>query len=158
MKQIDKQHVFTLVLQQLEQQLKVAVESAFEAKEASTNEEAKAENKYDTRGLEASYLASGQAKRAQELQESIYNLKKVQIKNFSAEDPINVGALVEVLVNEKNKKFLFLLPVGGVEVDFEGVKLQSLTIDAPLGQSLFGMREGDEFELGPAFYEVIRVI
>lgn len=154
---MNKTDLFAKVLSKLESNLALLVESAFAAKEASTNEESKAENKYDTRGLEASYLAAGQAQRAQKHQEQIYILKKVVIKTFDSETPIGVSALVELRVNEANSKFVFLLPVGGVDVEHEKVKVQTLTFDAPLGQQLLGMKQGESFEINKNLYEIIQV-
>ena len=157
MTQIDKAQLFQQVISGLEEKLALLVESAFEAKEASTNEESKAENKYDTRGLEASYLASGQAKRAQALQEQIYQLKKVNLRAFQKNEPINISALVELEVNEEVKKFVFLLPIGGVEINIGGIKIQTITLEAPLGQNLFGQVQGNDFDLNGQFYEILKV-
>ena len=53
------------IVESLRQQLKAQYERAIKAlegaHEAATGEDTKAESKYDTRGLEASYLAAGQA-------------------------------------------------------------------------------------------------
>lgn len=154
---IDKTHLFNQVLQILEDKLKLLVDAAFEAKEASTNEEAKAENKYDTRGLEASYLASGQARRAKELQEQIYLLNKVQIKDFSESEKVGISAIVTILVDEEQKKLLFVLPSGGVDVVIDGRKFQTITIDSPIGQNIHEQEVGHEFELNGKVFEIIGV-
>ena len=154
MTQIDKNLLFEQILLELDKKLKILVDSAFEAKEASTNEESKAENKYDTRGLEASYLASGQAKRAQELQEQIFQLKKVKLQAFTEDDPINISAIVNLLVNEKTKKTVFLIPIGGLELEFQGYKIQTITLEAPLGRYLHGQQVGDDFEMNGSLYEI----
>lgn len=153
----DKKILFEQVIKKLEDNLQILVEAAFEAKEASTNEEAKAENKYDTRGLEASYLASGQARRAKELQEQIYQLKKVELREFAEQDPIGISSVVALRVDEKATKQFFLVPVGGVEVDSSVGRLQTLTIDAPLGRHLLGLREDDDFEFNGHVYEIVSV-
>lgn len=157
MTQIDKKKLFDIIIEKLEGNLKVLVESAFEAKEASTNEESKAENKYDTRGLEASYLASGQAKRAQDLQEQIFQLKKVSLREFTSEDAINISAVICLQVNEQDTKIIFLIPVGGVEVIFDNQNIQTITLEAPLGRALHGLYEGDDFEMNGNNYEILRV-
>ncbi|MEM7645977.1 MAG: transcription elongation factor GreAB [Pseudomonadota bacterium] len=153
----EKQELFQLFLSSLEKRLAVLVESAFVAKEASTNEESKAENKYDTRGLEASYLASGQAQRAQELKEKIYQAEKVEIRPFTESDPISVSAFLEIQIEEEVKKFIFLMPVGGVEIEYKDQKIQTMTIDAPLGQRLLGLQCGDDFDFQGKFYEILSV-
>lgn len=152
----DKEKVLNLVLKELRQNLEVLVKSAFEAKEFSTNEESKAENKYDTRGLEASYLASGQAQRAQKLKEQIYLIEKVELQRLSGK--AGIGSIVEVLIEESQKKYLFLLPSGGVEVDYHGEKIQTITIESPIGNNLHENESGHEFEINGKLYEVVEVI
>ncbi|MCJ8275921.1 MAG: hypothetical protein HRT44_10325 [Bdellovibrionales bacterium] len=154
---MDKAKLFEIVLNQLEENLKVLIESAFTAKEASTNEESKAENKYDTRGLEASYLAAGQAQRAQELQELIYQTKKVTLRDFDDETPLSISALVETELNGEAKKWFFILPVGGIEVTFANKMVQTITIESPIGRSLHNALEGDDFVINQNEYEIVKV-
>ncbi len=52
------------VLKRLAEDLVQVEQAAREAHETATHEENIAENKYDTLGLEAAYLATGQARRA----------------------------------------------------------------------------------------------
>ena len=157
MTRIDKEVILQQVVESLEANLKVLVAAAFEAKEISTNEESKAENKYDTRGLEASYLASGQAMRAQKLQEQIYILKKVKLTDFNDKTPVGIGALVELSVDESESKLLFILPIGGVEVSVDKKKLQTITIESPLGQNMHSQVVGYEFQLNGKEYELTGV-
>ena len=152
----DKIEIFKLVINDLEKNLKVLVESAFEAKEASTNEESKAENKYDTRGLEASYLASGQAKRAQELQEKIYLLKKVEVKDFSEEDSIGISSLIKILIDD-SEQYFFIIPAGGIEVKYKNQSIKTINIESPLGSQIFGQKLGHDFQLNNKEYEVVEV-
>jgi transcription elongation GreA/GreB family factor len=151
----DKKEIFLLIQQKLQQNLEVLVQSAFEAKEASTNEESKAENKYDTRGLEAGYLASGQSKRAGKLQEQIYQLSKLELHK---KETISVGSLVTVLVNDQSQAHFFILPAGGVELIYKEKKIQTITFESPLGQSLYGQTVGWDFELKGREYEILEVL
>ncbi len=151
----DKKEIFLLIQQKLQQNLEVLVQSAFEAKEASTNEESKAENKYDTRGLEAGYLASGQSKRAGKLQEQIYQLSKLELHK---KETISVGSLVTVLVNDQSQAYFFILPAGGVELIYKEKKIQTITFESPLGQSLYGQTVGWDFELKGREYEILEVL
>ena len=114
MNQSEKRLILKQVIQILNNNLEILVNSALEAKEFSTNEESKAENKYDTRGLEASYLASGQAQRAQKLKEQIYILEQVTFSDGMECKKVGVGSLVKILVNDQDERLLFVLPSGGV--------------------------------------------
>ena len=62
----------------------------------ATHESSKAENKYDTRGLEAAYLAGGQAKQAKEIQDAIAIYQSLTIRPFLAGDPIDLAAVVDL--------------------------------------------------------------
>ena len=152
-----KQEILELILSELKGTLDVLVESALIAKEASTNEESKAENKYDTRGLEAGYLASGQAKRVQKLKEQIFLLEKMEPKSFSSDERISLSAIINISIDEDREVLLFLLPVGGVEVDYQGQRYKSITLESPLGQNLIDQEVGYDFTLSNREYEVLEL-
>lgn len=124
--------------------------AALAAREAATHEESRAEDAHDTRGIEASYLAGAQAERAAQLQESLVFFEKLQIRDFSPEEPVQVGALVS-WVNEnagKKKAWALLLPAGaGTSVRLGELTIQVVHPQSPLGQALLGLRTGDSFEL-----------
>ncbi len=156
LQKIDKTKLLKDAVKELNLRLEVLVASAFEAKEASTNPESKAENKYDTRGLEASYLASGQAQRAMELKKQIFQLEQVTSEDHSGQ-PIRVGSAVQLNIEEQEDKFFFILPSGGITLVQSGISIQSLTIEAPLGQKLFKKSQGDEFEFKGKTYTIVEV-
>src|ERR1700761_3410104 len=62
----------------------------------ATHESSKAENKYDTRGLEAAYLAGGQARQAREILDALKLYENLPLRTFAAGDPIDLTALVEL--------------------------------------------------------------
>src|SRR3982750_3351155 len=90
----------SLLLQKIVAQLTADLEVLERAAQAShaeaTHESSKAENKYDTRGMEAAYLAGGQAKQAKEIVDSINEYGVLKVKEFETSDPIEMTALVEV--------------------------------------------------------------
>src|SRR3954451_12499054 len=65
----------------------------------ATHESSKAESKYDTRGLEAAYLAGGQARQAKEIMDSIELYRALPVRDFASEEPIDLTALVELDVD-----------------------------------------------------------
>jgi len=144
-------------LNQLQEKKDLLLAAALEAKEASTHEESKAENKYDTRGLEASYLASGQAKMVKQLSEDIFNLKKVKPNNFTKDMPISMTALVHIF-SEESRRWFFLIPASGIQIETESEKIQTLSINSPMGQLLIGAREGDSFELNDKDYNIEKIL
>lgn len=140
---MNKKDLIEAIRIQLESDKAVLIEAAKATYEAATHEESKPENEYDTRGLEASYLAGAQAKRIAEIEELLVICKHLDIKTFGSNDKINSSALVEVEHNGKHN-FLFILPKGGgVHVSFEGKNIQIITPNSPLGEALQGLKEGD---------------
>lgn len=158
-----KSEILQLFFEDLERELNTLVEAAFAAREAATNPEAKAENKYDTRGLEASYLAGAQAKRAGELRESINKLKKVELREYSEGDEIESMAIVTVQNEDDVEKKFFLVPIeGGAKIQHESATYFFVTPDSPIGQCLWNQSVGHEFEFTikgqTQFFEITNVI
>ena len=143
-----KRQLVLLLLQQLQADLDALMLTAHIAKDAATSEESKAENKYDTRGLEASYLAGAQAKRAEEFKGVLQKLNQLKPRNFAEGDKINLTALVSVLINEEIERKFFILPgAGGTKLNLYGIDYHIVTTDSIVGQSLIGKSAGDVFEI-----------
>ncbi len=157
---VDKKGIIRKIVEQLERDLSLIVSAAITAREAATHEESKAEDKYDTRGLEASYLAGAQAKRAAELEQLIYNYRQLEVKNFDDETAIDVTALVELEAEEAAKKnWFFLVPKGiAMSVELDAQKVQVVTVASPLGEELLGRKKGDDFELSTPKQKIAYVI
>jgi transcription elongation GreA/GreB family factor len=109
----------------------------------ATHAEAKPENDKDTRALEASYLARGQAMRIEELKLGRAALERMELPDLTGKT-VSLGALVEAEEDEDTLRF-FVAPEGGGTRLKGGV--QVVTPRSPLGQALVGRREGDELEL-----------
>lgn len=139
---MDKLKLIAHIRQQLLNDLAVLKEAARVTAEAATHEESKPENEYDTRGLEASYLAGAQSKRIIDTEELLVLYKHLEPKSFGPNDGISSTALVEVDLNGKIF-FLFILPKGGgLNIEFEGQRLQTITPNSPLGEALLGLKSG----------------
>jgi len=147
---LDKRLILDALLASLESDLKSLEAAAREAHEAATHDEGKAEDQYDTRGLEASYLAGAQAKRAGEIQKLIHLYRNLDLRNFSPTDHIAVTALVE-LESQGKKTLVFLVPTaGGNSLSIEGKTVQILSATSPLGEELIGrsLSKPSEVEFG----------
>ncbi|MBV2167806.1 MAG: GreA/GreB family elongation factor [Bdellovibrio sp.] len=158
---MDKTKLIETIRTQLEKDMAVLKEAALATYEAATHEESKPENEYDTRGLEASYLAGAQAKRIAEIEELLVIYKHLDVKNFGPNDKINSTALVEVEHNGKHSFFFIMAKGGGLSVLLEGRSVQVITPNSPLGEALQDLRQGDiaVVETGEQVreYEVIHV-
>ncbi len=130
----------------LEAELTVLVASQRAAQEGATHEEAKAEDDKDTRAIEQSYLARGQAARVAELEAGVQWVRAMELRAFEEDAPIAGGALVRVL-EAGQERVLFLAPEGG-GTTLAGGQVMVITPRAPLGKALLGKSVGDSFELG----------
>ena len=142
---IKKQELLWRIVEALHNNLAVLDKAARAAHAEATHESSKAENKYDTRGLEAAYLAGGQARQAREIQESIKVYETLPLKAFGATDPIDLTALIE-LESERTIGTYFIGPrSGGLEVEYEGAEIIVITPQSPLGQQLMGKNTGQRW-------------
>lgn len=155
---LNKRAIIQLIVAHLVSELEAYASSARSAHAEATHEQSKAENKYDTRALEASYLARGQSKQAAELEQSIRQFESLENRPFAPEDPIDVGALVR-LEAEGNQRWYFVGPrAGGVEVLCEGTEVTVVTPQSPIAQEMMGKKSGERFVFGPARMRITYVI
>jgi len=151
------------VLARLAEDLLQAEQAARAAHETATHEENIAENKYDTLGLEAAYLATGQARRADTIRQALETWRQFRPRPYDASRGIQLGALVCLVDADDRQQQLFLGPAGGSMKLVSGAQLvQVISSDAPLGKALLGKCEGDEVSLqvapGRQQFEVLRVL
>ena len=107
---MDKARIHRLILDRLAADLELLQRAAQAAYEAATPEENVAENKYDTLGLEASYLATGQARRAAEIKHSIGLFQTLNLRPFDPQRGIQLSALVVLAAEDGSEQWLFLGP------------------------------------------------
>lgn len=144
---MDKHVLIQKIVTQLGDELDLLLKAARSSHAEATHESSKAESKYDTRGLEAAYLARGQSKQAGEAVQAIKDFEALPLREFGPADKIEVGALVE-LTGKKERSFYFIGPrAGGTEVTHDGREVLVITPQSPLGQQLVGRKQGDKVKL-----------
>ncbi|MES2924778.1 MAG: hypothetical protein V4819_24705 [Verrucomicrobiota bacterium] len=141
-----KSELLTQIRTELRARLDRLSKAAFEAHAAATDPGSKAEGKYDTRSLEASYLAAGQARQVDELAESVRVFETLSLLDFEMDDEIDAGALVEVELNGETLWFLLVPASGGLVIAHEGLEVTLLTPDSALYRKLVGMRVGESLD------------
>lgn len=155
---MNKKALVDAIVDALRAKVELHVNAARAAHAEATHEESKAEDKYDTRGLEASYLAAGQARQTAEVAAALQEFAGMFLKKFPDGEPIDLTALVE-LEMKKERMFYFIGPAsGGLEVEHDGHTVLILTPQSPLGQQLIGRKQGDtfKFKVGP-FVDTYRI-
>lgn len=111
--------------------------------EAATHAESKAENKYDTRGLEAAYLADGQRRRLHEIETALAAYRNLQPTACQGSS-VRVGALL-CLEHDGQERWFFLGPdAAGLKLQHGGREILVISPRSPLGQGLLGREAGEE--------------
>lgn len=144
---MNKVQLIKLVFEKIDADLKILRTAALASHEAATGPENKAENQYDTRGLEASYLATAQAKRVAELEVISVICRTTVPKDFQENEAIALTALVALEFKTKKSQVLILTQGAGITVTYEGVVIQVITATSPLGEALIGLKKGDIAEV-----------
>jgi transcription elongation GreA/GreB family factor len=144
---LNKRAIIKKIIARLTDELEIYFRAAKFSRAEATHESSKAESKYDTRGLEASYLARGQSKQAAEIEAAIAEFEKLPVKKFADDEPIGLGALVELETGGENL-FYFIGPrAGGTEILHEKKEILVLTPRSPLGEQLMGKKSADKLQL-----------
>lgn len=116
---------------------------------AATHAECLPDNKYDTTALEASYVAQGQANRAQEIRQALEIYRMLALRPFTDGSPIRLTALVTIEAEDGSRRQLFLGPAaGGLKLIVEGEECLLITPESGIGRALLGQCSGDEVEVG----------
>lgn len=135
-----KQALARALVEQVEADLATLERAHRETQAAATHEEAKPENDKDTRALEQSYLARGQAARVQELRDALMHLRATALET---RPQVALGALVTVRDGDDERRF-FVMPAGG------GTRLGAVAVvtpGSPWGAALMGAEVGEEREV-----------
>lgn len=143
---INKQQLIEQILTDLTERFEALMQAAKATYNGAIHEESKAEDKYDTRGLEASYLAGAQAERAVEMEAAISFYRSLNARDFGEEDPIALTALVEVEADGKEALYFIGPEGGGIKLQIEGKNIVVITPKSPLGSRLIGKVVDDEFD------------
>ena len=132
------------LLAQLQEDLNRHLAANKRASAGATDSESRAETKWDTCGLEASYLARGHAQQFNELATGIQQLRRFTLPDFTNR-PIGKGALVEVDLNGTTSFFLLLDCGGGSTITEAGKEITVITPQTPVGSALLNKKQGDTF-------------
>ena len=144
----------------VEASIHVAHDRAKATARSATHAEARPENDKDTRALEETYLAAGQAQRAADLELDVAELRA--LRSMPVRETIAVGALVQVEDAEGVvRRLLVARRAGGLSAAVGVQVVQVVTPGSPLGSALIGREQGDEVQLlrkgGPRTYEIVAV-
>lgn len=144
---MNKRSLIRKIIAALTDELEIYFKAALASRAEATHEQSRAESKYDTRGLEASYLAHGQSRQAAEIEGAIAAFGKLAVRNFQPGEPADLGAFVE-LEHAGERMFYFIGPkAGGTEIVHDKKEVLIITPQSPLGAQLCGKKAGDALQL-----------
>src|SRR6266853_360348 len=116
-REMKKAQLIKQIVASLSERLGVLEKAARASHEEATHESSRAESKYDTRGLEAAYLAGGQARQAKEVLDSIEIYKALTTRDFAPDEQIGLTALVELDADATRSAYFIGPRSGGLEIE-----------------------------------------
>jgi len=140
---MNKSELRAALVARLEQELAVIEAAQRATARGVTHEEAKPENDKDTRALEQSYLARGQAQRVEELRTAVADTKAMPLRAFAPDEPIALSALATIEDENGAQRIFLALHGGGSQIG----DVRVVTTRSPLGRALLGKTAGDDVEL-----------
>ncbi|MEW9902686.1 GreA/GreB family elongation factor [Pseudomonas putida] len=156
---MDKTALLARIVETLARDEDVLRRAAQTAYEAATAEENIAENKYDTLSLEASYLATGQARRSAEIRQSLLAYQQLLLRDYDPTRGIQISNLVTLEDESGDQRLLFLGPeAAGLKIDAGDEQVTVITPRSPLGQQLLGKKVDDEVSLVVAGVAHVQVV
>ncbi len=144
---MDKARVLAELLDTLNMELRGAIAASEDAAEYAKDKEARAESQWDTQGLEASYLAAGQASQARQWAQSIETLEKHRNELLSPKSEAGIGALVIFDLDGSNEHFFLAPAAGGQIISLDGTEITVVTPQSPIATRILGKGKGHGFKL-----------
>jgi hypothetical protein len=144
---MNKGDFFENLLAALQSELEGALRASRDAAEYATNAESRAESQWDTQGLEASYLAAGQAGQARQWAAAIEDLRSRRGALLQIKDRIEHGALFSCDFGDSPEHFFLAGVAGGQVVEVDDCEVTVITPQSPLVSRLRGLKAGESFHL-----------
>ncbi|MBC7658707.1 MAG: hypothetical protein H7249_03280 [Chitinophagaceae bacterium] len=143
----DKRKLHSVLLETMKAELHATLSAAETAKEGANHEDAVAKSKYDTHGLELSYLAGSQFERARAAESKIALLQNSFFKDFDEDDEIDLGALVFLQGKGPRPQAYLISDLGaGLDLTLHNEKILVISPESPLGEALMGLYKGDAID------------
>lgn len=140
------------VLNELKSKIQLELDAAKEAYNTShkhaTDQELKADGKYDTRSIEAGYLAGAQKKRVEELEQEYKLIEEVNVEHQA--DAVSVGSLIALKHNQQERFYFISSTSGGTMINIEGQVVLVISAFSPIGTEVIGLKAGESFEVEAA--------
>jgi transcription elongation GreA/GreB family factor len=147
---MNKRALLDTIIAALKAEFDTLTNAARDARQSATDEESRAEDKHDTRAIEASYLADGQERAALELAEALKIYRTLEPRSFADGEPVALAALVELEIGRQHELYFLGPSRGGLIISQDGHEVLVITPASPIGKKLLGRRAGDAIKFdGP---------
>lgn len=144
---MNKTRFFNALLDTLRQEVRLSLNASKDAAEYATDEESRADSQWDTQGLEASYLAAGQAGQARQWAEAIEALQSEREALLQPKDRVTLGALFHCELGGSEEVFFFAGVAGGQTISMENMEVTVITSHSALAGRVRGLTAGERFYL-----------
>lgn len=144
MNTINKKEILSKLIENLQKELIEIEEAAKSTRDLATQDDLKSEGKYDTRAIEASYLASAQQKRVEELKIDIQMLEETEIQESKK---LQMGSLALIEHKGVSRYYFLTSTSGGTILNVDGQVILVISVFSPLGNGALGLVEGESFEV-----------
>ena len=141
---LDKKIVLLKLIENLKKELSEVESAAQSAKDLATQDDLKSEGKYDTRAIEASYLASAQQKRVEEIKIDIQMLEELELQ---PSNQLQLGSLALIEFNGQKRYYFLTSTSGGTMLTVDGESVLVISVFSPLGSEALGAKKGESFEV-----------
>lgn len=157
---INKKIILEQLIENLRRELVDVEAAAKSTKELVTAEDLKSEGKYDTRAIEASYLASAQNKRVEEIKLDIQMLEEIELPDLPTKT-LQMGSLGLIKCNNQERLYFLSSTSGGSMLQVNGHSILVISVFSPIGNEALGLGPGEIFEVETPketrTYEVVQV-
>jgi transcription elongation GreA/GreB family factor len=140
---MDKAKIVSAILEALREEFESRQVASKRTRAGGNDAESKSEGKYDTRSIEENYLADGLAKQAQAAVLAATAYENLALQASAADEPIDLGALIEIEFSSETAWFFLGPAAGGIEVEHAGQTVTVITPESPLGSQLLDHKAGD---------------
>jgi len=157
---LDKQTALQCMIEQLSSDLLMLEQAVALARDTATHADCQGSSRYETMGLEASYLAQGQGTRLLEVERSLKYFKKLTVNACTAE--VVLSSMLLLADEQDHQQMLWIASeAGGLKVQCGETEITVITPRSPLGSALMGKINADEVVVNLAgrtrHYEIINV-
>tara|TARA_R110000868_G_scaffold16687_13_gene74231 strand:+ start:1980 stop:2456 length:477 start_codon:yes stop_codon:yes gene_type:complete len=142
-----KQQILDQLISKVRTELASIIEASNSAKNYVRDGDIKSDGKYDTRSIEAGYLAGAQERRVEELKLELQMIEEIPVREFTKDEEVAIGCLVDIQFNNQVRKYFVAPTAGGTMLKVGDETILVISTFSPIGDAVLGNKVGDEFEL-----------